>query len=150
MLLPYRIVATALAATASAAHAVAFGEAGDISSLSYPRQSSNGSSEWPYGPFSTRGRDIINAKGEAVTWAGVNWPGSGETMVPEGLEWASVEDIIDQIKSIGFNFIRLCVSFINNPLIMKFNIDRMLERTPTKPSTKSTIAMAPMFRLKSP
>lgn len=34
-------------------------------------------SQWPYGPFSTQGRDIVNAKGEAVTWAGVNWPGSG-------------------------------------------------------------------------
>lgn len=28
-------------------------------------------------------------------------------MVPEGLEWASVEDIVDQITSVGFNFIRL-------------------------------------------
>lgn len=43
-----------------------------------PRTESNAESEWPYGPFSTRGRDIINAKGEAVTWAGVNWPGSGK------------------------------------------------------------------------
>ncbi|KAM3417433.1 hypothetical protein BST61_g5679 [Cercospora zeina] len=62
---------------------------------------------WPFGPFSTRGRDIVNARGVPVTWAGVNWPGSGETMVPEGLEWASVEDIIDHIHSVGFNFIRL-------------------------------------------
>ncbi|KAF7194923.1 Glycosyl hydrolase 5 family protein [Pseudocercospora fuligena] len=65
------------------------------------------SSAWPYGPFSTKGRDIINSKGEAVTWAGVNWPGSGETMVPEGLEFSSVGDILDLVKSVGFNFIRL-------------------------------------------
>nr|GFD57209.1 hypothetical protein [Tanacetum cinerariifolium] len=51
---------------------------------------------WPYGPFRTMGRDILNARGEAVTFAGVNWPGSGETMIPEGLEWASVDDIMDQ------------------------------------------------------
>lgn len=65
----------------------------------------NGS--WPYGPFSTKGRDIVNARDEAISWAGVNWPGSGETMVPEGLEWSSVEDVLDLVKSVGFNFIRL-------------------------------------------
>lgn len=65
------------------------------------------SSAWPYGPFSTKGRDIVNARGEPITWAGVNWPMSGETMVPEGLEWASVEDIIDGVASVGFNFLRM-------------------------------------------
>lgn len=34
--------------------------------------------KWPYGPFRTEGRDIVNARGEKVTWAGVNWPLSGE------------------------------------------------------------------------
>lgn len=81
--------------------------------LSFPESSHdiarqiNYTSEWPYGPFNTRGRDIVNSRGEAVTWTGVNWPGSGETMVPEGVEWQSVENILDQIKSVGFNFIRL-------------------------------------------
>lgn len=43
------------------------------------RQATNHSSDaWPYGPFSTRGRDIVNSRGEVVTWAGVNWPMSGE------------------------------------------------------------------------
>jgi hypothetical protein len=32
---------------------------------------------------------------------------TGETMVPEGLEWQSVEEIVDRIASIGFNFVRL-------------------------------------------
>lgn len=70
-----------------------------------PRTSN--SSVWPYGPFSTKGRDIVNARGEAVTWAGVNWPLSGETMIPEGLEWASAEQIVDDVASVGFNFIRM-------------------------------------------
>lgn len=65
------------------------------------------SSAWPYGPFSTKGRDIINSRGEAITWAGVNWPMSGETMLPEGLEWASVDDILDDVASVGFNFLRM-------------------------------------------
>jgi endoglucanase len=37
----------------------------------------------------------------------VNWPMSGETMIPEGLEWASAEEILDDIKSVGFNYIRM-------------------------------------------
>ena len=79
-----------------------------IPSLVYGRQESgNSSSSWPYGPFSTQGRDIVNTKGEAVTFAGINWPGSGESMVPEGIEWSSIEDILSQVQSVGFNFIRL-------------------------------------------
>lgn len=43
------------------------------------------SSAWPYGPFNTKGRDIVNARGDVISWAGVNWPLNLETMVPEGL-----------------------------------------------------------------
>lgn len=64
-------------------------------------------SAWPYGPLSTRGRDIVNTRGDTVRWAGINWPGSGETMVPEGLEWQSIDDILDAVAEVGFNFIRL-------------------------------------------
>lgn len=32
------------------------------------------SDAWPYAPFKTRGRDIVNSRGEPITWAGVNWP----------------------------------------------------------------------------
>lgn len=80
-----------------------------------PRASN--SSEWPYGPFRTQGRDIVNARGEVITWAGVNWPMSGETMVPEGLEWASAEDILDNVASVGFNFIRMLVLAISPPFV---------------------------------
>ncbi|PVI02173.1 glycoside hydrolase family 5 protein, partial [Periconia macrospinosa] len=59
------------------------------------------------GPYSTRGRDIVDSNGQKVTWAGVNWPMSGETMIPEGLEWASAEEILDDIKGVGFNYIRM-------------------------------------------
>lgn len=44
-----------------------------------PKRADNTStSGWPYGPFSTDGRDIVDSNGDAVTWTGVNWPGSGE------------------------------------------------------------------------
>lgn len=67
------------------------------------------SSVWPYGPLSTKGRDIINARGDVITWAGVNWPLNLESMIPEGLEWVSAEEILDQVASVGFNFIRMWV-----------------------------------------
>ncbi|KAK2057518.1 hypothetical protein LY76DRAFT_646842 [Colletotrichum caudatum] len=57
-------------------------------------------SAWPYGPSSFRG--------EIVTRAGINWPMSGETMVsPRALEWASVDQILDAVESVGFNYIRM-------------------------------------------
>lgn len=45
-----------------------------------PRRADNTSSSsgWPYGPFKTDGRDIVDSRGNAVTWTGINWPGSGE------------------------------------------------------------------------
>ncbi|KAI2615127.1 glycoside hydrolase family 5 protein [Hypoxylon sp. NC1633] len=71
------------------------------------RRQENSTGGWPYGPLRTKGRDIVNSRDEVVTWAGVNWPMSGETMIPEGLEWKSAEDILDDIVSVGFNVIRM-------------------------------------------
>ena len=49
-----------------------------------PRRAANEStSGWPYGPFSTDGRDIVDSNGDAVTWTGVNWPGSGTLSIFE-------------------------------------------------------------------
>lgn len=80
---------------------------------------------WPYAPFTTSGRDIVNSRGDVVTYAGVNWPGAGETMLPEGLQYQvrkgtmpflahetnitsqSVESIVSKVKSLGMNVIRL-------------------------------------------
>ncbi|KAI1381133.1 glycoside hydrolase family 5 protein [Hypoxylon crocopeplum] len=71
------------------------------------RRQGNSTGEWPYGPLRTKGRDIVNSRNEVITWAGVNWPMSGETMIPEGLEWKSAEAILDDVVGVGFNFIRM-------------------------------------------
>ncbi|KAI1213714.1 glycoside hydrolase family 5 protein [Annulohypoxylon truncatum] len=71
------------------------------------RQENATTSGWPYGPLRTKGRHVVNTLDEVITWAGVNWPLSGETMVPEGLEWKSADDILDDVASVGFNFIRM-------------------------------------------
>ncbi|KAI1324250.1 glycoside hydrolase superfamily [Xylariaceae sp. FL0255] len=62
---------------------------------------------WPNGPLVTSGRWITDATGAKVTYAGANWPGSLETMIPEGLQYQSIADIVSQMKSIGINAIRL-------------------------------------------
>ncbi|KKY39576.1 putative glycoside hydrolase family 5 protein [Diaporthe ampelina] len=62
---------------------------------------------WPNGPFVTEGSSILDASGNRVTYAGVNWPGAAETMVPEGLQYQSIETIVSKIKSVGMNSIRL-------------------------------------------
>ncbi len=64
-------------------------------------------SSWPYGPFYTSGRYIVNTKGSHVTYAGVNWPGAADTMIPEGLQYQPIESIVSKIKSLGMNVIRL-------------------------------------------
>lgn len=63
--------------------------------------------QWPNGPFTTSESWIMDARGDNFTYAGVNWPGAAETMVPEGLQYQSVEAIVSRVKSLGMNSIRL-------------------------------------------
>lgn len=62
---------------------------------------------WPNGPLVTSGRWITDSAGNTVTYAGVNWPGAADTMLPEGLQYQSIESIVSKIKGIGINSIRL-------------------------------------------
>ncbi|KAL2126009.1 hypothetical protein VTI74DRAFT_1959 [Chaetomium olivicolor] len=62
---------------------------------------------WPNGPFTTSGRYILDGSGHNITYAGVNWPGHADVMIPEGLQYQSVESIVDKIKSLGMNAVRL-------------------------------------------
>ncbi|KAJ9136688.1 Glycoside hydrolase [Pleurostoma richardsiae] len=62
---------------------------------------------WPNGPFTTSGRYVLDASGKNVTYAGANWPGAADVMIPEGLQFQSVESIVSKLKSIGMNAIRL-------------------------------------------
>ncbi|KAI6785256.1 uncharacterized protein J7T54_006898 [Emericellopsis cladophorae] len=63
--------------------------------------------QWPYGPAHTEGRHIVNSRGDKIKWAGINWPMSGETMVPEGLEKRPAGEILDDLGSMGMNFLRM-------------------------------------------
>ena len=62
---------------------------------------------WPFGPLVTSGRDIKDTRNETVVYAGTNWPGHGEVMIPDGLAYQSIEGVVSKIKSVGMNAIRL-------------------------------------------
>ncbi len=59
-------------------------------------------------PLSTRGADIIDARGQSVLLRGVNWFGiETELHVPHGLWKRDYKEMLAQIKSLGYNVIRL-------------------------------------------
>ncbi|KAM5385729.1 hypothetical protein ACJZ2D_000928 [Fusarium nematophilum] len=62
---------------------------------------------WPGGPLSTDGNRIVDHLGDTFIYAGVNWPGEGETMIPEGLQYSSIADIVAKIKSLKMNSVRM-------------------------------------------
>lgn len=60
------------------------------------------------GPFTTSGRWILAGDNKTnVNLAGINWPGAGEAMIPEGLQYQSAAVIAARIKSLGMNVVRL-------------------------------------------
>ncbi|MCC5649156.1 cellulase family glycosylhydrolase [Nostoc sp. XA013] len=59
-------------------------------------------------PLSTIGRTIVDAKGKVVLLRGVNWFGmETDTHAPHGLWQRDYKEILAQIKSLGYNVIRL-------------------------------------------
>ncbi|KAI3318072.1 glycoside hydrolase family 5 protein [Xylariaceae sp. AK1471] len=65
------------------------------------------SASWPYGPFQVSGAEMKNSRGDSIVYAGVNWPGHGEVMIPDGLQYQSIATVVSKIKSLGMNAIRL-------------------------------------------
>ena len=63
--------------------------------------------DWPNGPFKTEGRWIKDATGTNITYAGVNWPGAADVMIPEGLQYQSIEAIVTKLTEVKMNSIRL-------------------------------------------
>jgi hypothetical protein len=62
---------------------------------------------WPDLPFKALGRDIVSSSGSKIVYAGVNWPGAADTMLPEGLQYNSIANIVGLIKSLDMNVVRL-------------------------------------------
>src|SRR5579883_3385941 len=61
-----------------------------------------------YGPWHTQGSQILDANNHPVRIAGINWFGfETNTFVVHGLQNRSYQSMLDQIKSLGYNTIRL-------------------------------------------
>jgi endoglucanase len=59
-------------------------------------------------PLSTRGAQIVDARGQVVLLRGVNWFGmETELQVPHGLWKRDYQEMLAQIKGLGYNVIRL-------------------------------------------
>jgi hypothetical protein len=58
-------------------------------------------------PLSSSGRWIVDANGDKIPIVGVNWPGAADTMLPEGLQYQSIETIVSKISGLGLNAVRL-------------------------------------------
>ena len=60
------------------------------------------------GWFSTSGNQIVDSGGHSVQIAGVNWFGfESSNLAPHGLWTRGYQDMMDQMKDLGFNTIRL-------------------------------------------
>jgi hypothetical protein len=58
-------------------------------------------------PLSRSDRWIIDANSNHVPIVGINWPGAADTMLPEGLQYQSIANIVEKISQTGFNTVRL-------------------------------------------
>jgi hypothetical protein len=72
-------------------------------------------------PLSTKGRDIVDAQGNKVKLACVNWYGAHmELFAPNGLHKNSYKNITEHIVALGFNCIRYPISVelvVRNPVV---------------------------------
>jgi len=75
-------------------------------------------------PLHTSGRFIVDRNGNRVRLAGVNWYGAESSdFVVAGLEIAPLENIVGQIKSMGFNVVRMPWSnqlYESNPVVADY------------------------------
>jgi hypothetical protein len=62
---------------------------------------------FPNVPFNAEDRWIVDSNGANFTYVGANWPGAGDVMIPEGLQYQSVASIVSKMKSLKMNHVRL-------------------------------------------
>jgi hypothetical protein len=62
---------------------------------------------FPNLPFTTDGPNMVDSAGNVIKVAGTNWPGHNDAMIPEGLQYKSIKEVVDDVKSLGMNVIRL-------------------------------------------
>lgn len=101
--------------------------------LLLPRQPAVAQVAPPYaGYWHTDGMRIVDAEGEVVRMAGVNWYGMDDSQwVPAGLDAQRYTTIMDEVKLLGYNTIRLLLS------------NELVERNPV---VRDGVTANPQFR----
>ena len=67
--------------------------------------------EWQYPSFVTSGSNSVNSRNVSAKQAGVSGPMQTESIIPEALKQASADEIFDNLKDTGFNWIRMSYTF---------------------------------------
>jgi hypothetical protein len=80
-------------------------------------------------PLSTKGRDIIDRNGDLFHFVATNWPGHQEAMIPEGLQHASIKNIVSWFPKFGLNSVRLCFAIEMIDDIYSKNPNQTLEKS---------------------
>lgn len=80
-------------------------------------------------PLSTKGRDILDRNGDVFHYVATNWPGHQEAMIPEGLQHASIKDIVSWLPKFGLNSVRLCFAIEMVDDIYSNSPNQTLEKT---------------------
>lgn len=82
-------------------------------------------------PFHVDGPHIWSADGNEVQYVGTNWAGHQEAMIPEGLQYSSVKNVVSKIKGFNLNVVRLtfAIEMVND--ILDNGGDVTLEHTLT-------------------
>jgi endoglucanase len=88
-------------------------------------------SSLPYSlPFHTGpGPNIFSSNGKKVQLVGTNWPGQQEAMIPEGLQYSSIKNIVSKIRSLKLNIVRLTFAIEMVDDILDNRGDVTLEQT---------------------
>lgn len=80
----------------------------DNVSVTAPSANTSGTSSISSGPLRTSGNQIVDESGQVVRIAGINWFGmETTTYAPHGLWARGYREMMDQMKELGFNTIRL-------------------------------------------
>ncbi|KAL5444617.1 hypothetical protein PMIN06_008357 [Paraphaeosphaeria minitans] len=80
-------------------------------------------------PFTTKGRDIYDSNGNFFHYKGTNWPGHQEIMIPEGLQHASIANIVSWIPKFGLNSVRMTFAIEMIDDIYSNNPNQTLEKS---------------------
>src|SRR4051812_4321845 len=83
-------------------------------------------------PFHVEGPHIWSSNNQEVQFVGTNWAAHQEAMIPEGLQYSSIKDIVSKIRGFNLNVVRLTFAIEMVDDILDNGGDLTLEKTLTK------------------